>query len=400
MPLHDLTEFFSLSRALYYNLSAGDSGREFILMYVTAQKPLPRVDRQILLRTINTLVSEYKDETRRLGPPAVLHPLRATALLARSSPELDLLDLLSELTHDLFEDIYPFHFAPNWKGLIFEEFASFYQIERNFGRVLFERLDRLRLLEEETYYQYIGRLLGRSYDASELVRIKMADRLDNTLDMRIDLQDSLEAEDFYEKIFEILFLNLRRKGTPPDHPPPSSLDGAWRLYALFKNAVLLSLVRQNQDVGLDEAAKNLFRAVAKASIKETQRIFLHILLYHRDLLGSSRALALDAMDYCASGRNSVVTSPEGPHRLDGLFTRFFDYPPAVTAEEAERMEPAEIKALKRIHKEARKKRLSGLYRDKPLMFQAALAFGSIFHSFLRDESYYVRGIETQGLAPG
>ena len=39
------------------------------------------------------------------------------------------------------------------------------------------------------------------------------------------------------------------------HPPSAALSGARRLYQLFKNAVLLSLIRQKHDVALDQATQ-------------------------------------------------------------------------------------------------------------------------------------------------
>ncbi|MFP4476021.1 MAG: hypothetical protein ACLFOY_10735 [Desulfatibacillaceae bacterium] len=398
MALHDLSDFFSLSRSIYYNLSAAGAGREYILMYITNKRPMPPVEKDIVRRTIDTVIQEYGDASRRLGPPAVQHPLRATALLSRSSPRPDLLDILTEMLHDLFEDIYPFHFAANWKEIIYEEFVSFFEFERDFGRVLFERLDRLRAHEDETYYEYVGRLIDTSDESRELVRIKMADRLDNTLDMRLDLQDTLEEEDFYKRIFEVVFLDLPISAGM-DHPPPSPLNGAWRLYSLFKNSVLLSLVRQRNAIGGDDASRNLFQAVAEASLKEAQRIFLHIMLYHRDTVDNPRGLVMDAMEYAASGRTSIITRPDGPHRLDGLFTSYFDHRPLITPEQAENMEPAEARRAREDMKVRRKRRLAQLYEDKPLMIQAALAFVSIFHAFLSDREYYVQGIRARGLAP-
>ena len=104
----------------------------------------------------------------------------------------------------------------------------------------------LTRIPKETYYQYTGRLLDNTQNKSELVQIKLADRLDNTLDMRIELEDPLLGIDFFRNIYQLMFVKNYKGYVPDDeHPPPPLLNGARRLYQLFKNTVLRSLIRQN-----------------------------------------------------------------------------------------------------------------------------------------------------------
>ena len=113
MPFFDLTEFFKLSSALNYNLSAASLNRYNVLMYIIGNKRLDqdekkdREQKSILMEALGYLFSVYSQKRRRLGPMAVLHPLRAAALYTRSLTNLDLVDLLTLLFHDLLEDIKP-----------------------------------------------------------------------------------------------------------------------------------------------------------------------------------------------------------------------------------------------------------------------------------------------------
>ena len=101
MPLFDLTEFFKLSSALNYNLSAASLNRYNVLMYITDNKRLDdddtkdREKKSIVMEALGYLFSAYRQKRRHLGPMAVLHPLRAAALYTRIRPSLDLVELLT-----------------------------------------------------------------------------------------------------------------------------------------------------------------------------------------------------------------------------------------------------------------------------------------------------------------
>lgn len=268
----------------------------------------------------------YGKKKRRLGSLSVLHPLRATVLFSVVQEKPDLLDLLTILLHDNFEDINPkdFH-ASNWSRLD-EKFQAILGKLSNRDRwFLMERLQWLTKTRNETYYSYIGRLLNQASDTPEVVRVKLADRLDNTLDMRIDLEDPLDNVDFFEHIFQMMFINTY-DGYKPDIPHQSStaLNGAQRLYQLFKNIILMSLVRQRKAVYHDDIAKELFESLALASMKEAQRIALHIIGYHNAELDSLRELMIETMKYVQKGGIDTVTSTVHGTRLDGLFVSRFD----------------------------------------------------------------------------
>ncbi len=378
MNLHDLNDFLKLSAALNYQLSARTVGREKLLLTIIGHKPLPERDRDVLLEVLEYLDVAYHSKRRRLGTMAVLHPLRAAALLAAAEDELRLLDLLSVLLHDKYEDVNHTDFPPaEWKELEERFYTLLKRIDPTDEWYLMERLTVLtRHGDKETYYEYIGRLLERSDQTPELVRVKLADRLDNTLDLRIDFRDPLENFDFFGHLFGALFIpNFR--GYRPDLPhTPELLDGGRRMYGLFKTAVTLSLMRQTESIAEDDrAAHALFEALCVASMKEAQRILMHIFGYHRTAVDEQRALLIDTMEYCLHGGVVSITDPSEPHRLDGLFLEQFDY--------ADRQE--------------RHQKLQELYRNTDLMIQAAVAFIVIFMSFLNDPDYYVQGVSAEGI---
>ncbi len=380
VALYDLNEFFKLSGTLSYQLSAIGTGRERVLATIVDGRPVADQERQTLLAVLEYLEKAYGEKHRRLGPKAVLHPLRAAALLVEAHDGVVLLDLLAELLHDKFEDIVAEDFDPEAWGALEGEFqALLKRIDPKSEWFLMERLDQLtRRKEAETYYSYIGRLLDRAGGTPELVRVKLADRLDNTLDLRIDLQDPLDEVGCFETVFQILYC-AHFPGVQPQHPHPPSvpLDGARRLYELFKNTVLLSLVRQKQALGGDRTSTLLFTSIAEASLREAQRILVHIFTYHVRDVDEQRRLLLETMEYCRAGGVEGVTVGGAANRLDGLFMERFDSTSS----------------------EVRQRRLEELYQDKELMIAAATAFMVIFFNFLSDERYFVRGVSAEGIRP-
>jgi len=383
MPLCDLNEFLRLSEVLNLQLSVTSSGGANIASVIMHRKILPKPEWDILLKVLSYLVSAYGQRRRRLGPLAVLHPLRATALLARAQKKLTLLDLLTCLAHDKLEDLTPVALGETqWNQLETGFLAMLKSIDPKDEWYLMERLEWLTRKSGHTYFQYIQRLLSHASSTPELVRIKLADRLDNTLDMHVELEDPMQGIDFFATIFQILFVSaLPEHKSDLPHPPSSPLSGAERLYQLFKTMVLLSMVRQKKATDSDETALTLFQELAMASLKEAQRIVLHIFEYHQKDRKKQRAILLDVMTSAQNGAVHKMALPRSEAKLQGLFiTRF---------READSTQ--------------RKESLAQMYQDKELMVEAALAFIIIFQSFLVDPQYYVHGITNdtfQGSPPG
>ena len=384
MIRYNLTEFFKLSAALNYQLSVSSDLSWNILRIILGDVKLSQDQHNIILDALSYLNNAYKDQHRRMGPLSVLHPLRATAILSRTVEKVNMLDLLTELLHDKHEDIkvsnYPEDkYGKDYYQQLETEFDQFlHKNDPNDNWYLMERLDLLSRKGEESYFTYIGRLMNRSRQTPELVRVKLADRLDNTLDLHSEFYDPIEHTDFFAELFHILYIKNYQPPEPEvQHPIRHPLYGAYRLYQLFKNAVLVSIIRRRQSMSHDAAAQPLFEQLVRASMEEAQRVIIHIFNYHLKDVDQQRRLLLDTMDYCQEGGMLEITKPGNRSRLDGLFMNYFEYGSA----------------------EEHKQKLDLLYNDKPLMIQTALSFVTIFKNFLLDPNYYIEGIHENGFHP-
>jgi hypothetical protein len=378
MALHDMTDFLRLSAALNMQLTAQGVGWENILRIIANRLPMNRQgERHALLHVFEYLDQAYGLQRRRIGPPAILHPLRATALLTQASEQPHLLDMLTELLHDKYEDLTAAALGPDRFAQAESMFVHLLkEIDPTDEWYLMERLEHLALKKGESYYQYIGRLLDRAVLTPELVRVKLADRLDNTLDLHIDVDDFLKDTDFFKVIFQILFPPSGSGYSPiVEHPITTPLNGAHRLYQLFKNAILLSLIREKRAALGDLAAHKLFEALALASMHESQRISLHIMAYHEPDIERQRELMMEVQRYAQDGGMTHITSPSGRYSLDGLFKLKFDYADSCI----------------------RNEHLEALYQDKGLMLQAAIGFVVIFMNFVHSPNYWIQGISAQGI---
>ena len=385
MNHYDLNEFLKLSSVLNYNLSAASLNRYNVMMYIIGGKTLDpdiskdREKKGLLMDALGYVFSAYQEKRRHLGPMAVLHPLRATVLFARNQERLNIVGLLSVLFHDIMEDINPYDFDLNrWVDMESRLYALLERMGAEDESRLLSNIVALTRTKRESYYQYIGRMLENAGAAPQLIHVKLADRLDNTLDMRIELEDPLAGVDFFQNIFQLLFVNNYRGYKPvQEHPPTSAINGARRLYQLFKNTVLLSLIRQHQSLNSEPALNVLFEAVCDASLKEAQRTFIHLIGFHIQDTADQRKLLLEAMSYCFSGRIDLVTKPDRSQLLDGLFSTYFAHN----------------------SKKVLQRQLDILYQDKQLMIEASIAFMVIFLHFLNDSLYYIHGISPQGIEP-
>jgi hypothetical protein len=379
MHSYDLAEFLKLSAALNYQLVALHINWDGIKSILLDERHLPKQKLNTFEFTIRYLHKVYGNKSRRLGSLALLHPLRVTTFLSRFSKNPTLVDYLSALLHDVYEDINPDLVDDvNWihPDDKFKEILDL--LPKSEQWYLMERLGWLTKKEDETYYHYIGRFLENAQNTPEVVRVKLSDRLDNTLDLRIDIYDPLDKINFFEVVFQILY-NKAYTGYKPklQHSSITAINGAERLYQLFKNIVLLSLIRQNANLKNDSTSKKIFKYLAIASMKEAQRIALHIFAYHEKDVRKCRNLLIETMSYVTSGGIESVTAPKQGYRLDGLLVSRFDDPNKIDL----------------------RKKLEILYSDKPLMIEASMAFIVIFLSFLTNKDYFVQGISRTGVKP-
>jgi hypothetical protein len=365
---YDLNDFLRLSALLNMQLCAAGVWRDNVLAVILGRKSLPRIDQEVLHDVLEYLDAAYGRRRRHVGSLAVLHPLRATALLARALETPTLLDLLTELLHDKLEDISAEQVGQEQSDDLEAQFQSLLKrIDPEDEWFLMERLSWLTRRPEETYFQYVGKLLDHASQTPALMPVKLADRLDNTLDMRIDVEDPMQGVDFFQTVFEVMFVNgYPGYHTDTPHPPNSPVNGAQRLYQLFKNAVLLSMLRNAPAAQEHPATPVLMEALATASMREAQRIVLHIFAYHETDVQLQRGLLMEALEHAQTRSVNRASFPHSQRRLDRLFVSVFEHTDL----------------------ETRERNLEQLYHDKPLMLEAALSFVVTFLSFLdtRDEA--------------
>jgi hypothetical protein len=139
----------------------------------------------------------------------------------------------------------------------------------------------------------------------------------------------------------------------------------------------MSMVRQKGVGKDDEITLSIFGQLARAGMKEAQRIVLHVIGYHLPGGIPLRELLMEALEYVHQGGIERVTAPAKEHRMDGVMVSYFDDPVA----------------------SSRKERLAALYQDKALMIQAALGFIAIFLNFRDDPGFFVRGVSEKGVRP-
>lgn len=371
-PIIDTQEFLALSSFLNYQLAGEPINWRGILNFL-AEDSLDEASEDFLLEALEYLGEAYGKQKRWLGPLAILHPIRTASLLAQASEEPTTLDLLTALLHDKDEDLTPDQYSEEaWQHLE-ERYAGLLQkIDSKTNWYLNERIALLAKARTQKYPAYLAHLLDRAKTIPELALVKLADRLDNTLDLRIDLHDFTDRTRSFQVIFDILFVSSYA-GLPQEQPHPIArkINGSMRLYQLYKNAVFLSMMREAK-VPLDEAAQKLYYSLAVASIREAQIIMMHIFAYHLQGAVDQRAVLLEAMEYAHRDGFECLWE-EGSAVLDGLFSRYFVYDDL----------------------EMKNRQLAELYKDKKLMALVSVIFLVIFASFINSEDFAIRGIPTR-----
>jgi hypothetical protein len=370
----ELQDFMVLSATINYQLTA-DPVNWFAVLSLARDDSYGRAGDDDLIRLLVYLHEAYGTSTRRLGPLAVLHPIRTAALLYRTVPDCPLSDLVTALLHDKEEDLTSDRYHPKaWKRL-----ESRYQTEilnMDASWRMRQRIDALTRRPVEDYFGYLGRVMDAAEKSPELVRIKLADRLDNTLDLSVDVRSETQDVDCFELVFDVLFTSSHLgQQLPLQHPVPGRINGSRRLYQLYKNAIFLSILRQRGKDRIDDSSVMLFQALAHSSLRQARQILVHLFMFHITSAHHQRALLQEAMEYCQSERIAKVHPADHPHRLDGVFDSVFNNP--------------DRKKLR--------KSLDKLYKDKPMMSLIAIAMAATFSSFRNDPDFCIEGIDPAGL---
>jgi hypothetical protein len=365
----------TLSATINWHLSARKIDLRTLLRVILG--PAKVADQAPLLEALNYLQQAYGDRRRKNGPAAVLHCLRVAAMLARVMPAPTTLDLLGAFLHDKEEDLTREELGDaEWDRLQAEFAHVLDKIDSNHRWFLGERIALLRRQSTQNYYDYLGVVLSKVRTMPDLLRCKLADRLDNTMDIAVQ-RTPTEHDDFFELAFGMLFLPGYRPAPNVDAVVPDVEACVLLVSQLFKNVVLMSMLREQRLDRLDETTNRLFRALAASSSEQAQWAVAALL--SSPALGGQerRALLCEMMDYCAAGGMAAIHSKEKGGLLDGSFIEHFADP----------------------DDKIRKKQIESVYEDQPLFIRLLVLYIGMFTSFLADSQYYLRGIDRTGLHP-
>jgi hypothetical protein len=371
-----IEEFLTLSAKINYQLSARSLRAPVLLSLILGPATVSERDQAILLEAFHTLQAGYDQDKRRLGTPGILHPLRAASVLARTMQRPTLNDLLSALFHDKEED------------LTEEELGKerFDRMQLHFEKMLSmlteperERLsDSIKQLANHTssYSAYVGQLTDHARRIPELLHVKLCDRLDNTFDVHLQ-HPGVSYYNFYRAVFDIMFTpDFQGVKMGDFHFMPDTQEGVMLLSQLFKNTILLAILRNHNLDIQDQITQRLFVGLAVAGIREAQWLALEIFNTVYNDVSHQRQMLLEMMEYCAQGGIASVRAQGTLGELDGVFVKFTSGTKA-----------------------SQKKMLVDLFENREALIRMVLAFIVVFASFINNPSYTLKGIDRSGAHP-
>ena len=370
--LVDTEEFLALSAEINYQLSARQLNDRALMALIVGPHQVD-LKTEPLLEALRVLLVGYEGLRRRLGPVAILHPLRTAALLSRSMQDPTVLDLLCALLHDKDEDL-------SEKRLGSERFGRMQEIYNQLqGQIgyeqrwfLGERLELLTCAIGEGYNAYLGRILDNAKVMPDLLHVKIADRLDNSLDVTVARPGVLRY-DLFQTIFSAMFVpSYKGVSIEEYHFLPTEQEGVQILSNLFKNVLFLSLLRQAGLERMDRTTAALSEALCIASSRVAQWLVLEVFASCIPAGEDQRRLLEGVREYCADGGIEAVRKSDNPHPLDGLFLEVYGQV-----------------------KEGRSSRLAGLWEDKEQLAQVVLVFIAVFTTFHNDPTFFVKGIDRE-----
>lgn len=371
-----IEEFLTLSAKLNYQLSARSLRAPVLLSLVFGPAGLGAQEHGVLLEAFHALRAGYDQDRRRLGTPGILHPLRAASLLARTSEAPSLVGMLAALFHDKEEDLTEKDVGADRYGRMQGHFNTMLAMLGPDERDRLE--DAIRCLSNHTgsYSAYVGQLTDHARRIPELLHVKLSDRIDNTFDIHLQ-HPGVSRYNFYRAVFDILFLpSFRGVSMGRFHFMPETPEGVMLLSQLFKNTLLLAMLRNQGLDTQDETTQRLFIGLAVAGIREAQWLALEIFNTVYTDVRRQRELLLEVMDYTTTGGIDSVRSQNAEGVLDGLFVAF------TSGERADQ-----------------KRMLTELFEDRERLTRMTLAFIVVFAAFINDPKYTLRGVGRSGARP-
>ena len=368
--LIDPDDFFALSAEMNYQLSARNLNERALLALITGPRPSGE-DEEPLMEALRLLLIGYKEKRRKLGPTAILHPLRTTALLARVMPEPSSLDLLCALLHDKEEDLSEARLGPERYARMQESYARLQaKIDRDQSWFLGERISLLTCQKGEWYNAYLGRIMDNATEMPDLLHVKIADRLDNSLDITVARPGVLRY-DLFHTIFSAMFVpSYRGVRIEEYHFLPPEDEGVQILSNLFKNILFISLLRREGLEKVDITTAKLAEALCIASSQVGQWLVLEVFASCITDGEEQRKLLEDVRQYCLGGGIKAIRKTETPHPLDGIFLEIYGQ-----------------------NNTGRSARLARLWSDHDKVARVVLVFIAVFNTFLIDPTYFVEGID-------
>jgi hypothetical protein len=385
MPRNDLPrelitveEYLALSAKINYQLSSLALNRQALLALVLGPAVFDEQEQEILQRTFDVMQLGYQQERRRLGTPGILHPLRTAALVARTVDRPSLMHMLVAMLHDKDEDLTEQDLErARWEAMQ-AEYDLLTDAVRPEEREQLE--EAIRLLSARgfgTYQEYLVQILDNAHRIPLLLHIKLADRIDNTLDVHLQ-HPGVTRYNFYRAVFDILFMpHFRGIQMGSFHFMPDTDVGVMLLSQLFKDTFFLALLRAAGLDTLDDITRRLFIGLAVAGIREAQWLALEIFNTCMPQVEQQRAVLMSVMQYCIEGGAAAVRSKGAGGELDGMLLESF-----TAAQEGQQ-----------------KEMLNKLFNDHELLIKLVLAFIVVYASFINDPSYTIAGIQPNGMRP-
>ncbi|HEY3445991.1 MAG TPA: HD domain-containing protein [Myxococcales bacterium] len=368
--------FLTLSAKINYQLSARSLKPPVLLSLVLGPAQFDERGQRVLLEAFHALRAGYDQDRRRLGTPGILHPLRAAGLLARTLRPPSLQAMLSALFHDKGEDLTEADVGPERHAKMQGHFEAMKALLTEPERAHVDAAITALSNHCGSYSGYLGQLVDAAPRFPELLHVKLADRIDNTFDVHLQ-HPGVSNYNFYRAVFDVLFLpNFRGVSMGDFHFMPDTPEGVMLLSQLFKDTLLLAMLRNHGLDTQDEATHRLFVGLAVAGIREAQWLALEMFnTVYKDVRGQ-RQLLLEMMEYCGSGGIDSVRAQGAAGVLDGVFVAF------TSGTKADQ-----------------KKMLTALFEDRERLVRMTLAFIVVFAAFINDPSYTLRGVDRGGARP-
>ncbi|HEY3358763.1 MAG TPA: hypothetical protein VGQ83_36280 [Polyangia bacterium] len=368
-----IDEFLRLSADVNLHLQARPFSGSALLDLILGPARLP--DQVPVLEAISYLQDGYGERRRKNGTLAILHPLRTAALLARRMSQPTFLDFFGALLHDKEEDLTTEALGATEWGRLQDLFGVMLEkLDGDHRWFLGERIALLSRKPGQSYHEYLAAVLEKARVMGDLLHCKLADRLDNTLDIAVQYRGSAR-QSFFETAFGVLFLPAFEVPAGRRDQLPQEDRCVLLLSQLFKNAVFMSLLRAGGFDEQDQTTQRLFADLAETSRSQAEWIAMELLRSHLPDPAARYAIVRETMTYCHDGGLEAVRERARGGVFDGTFLERY-----AVADEVER-----------------KRQLAEIYRDRSFFARLMILFVAMFTRFLNDREYYIQGIGPEGI---